>query len=165
MNSDCQLLVFSGLAIFLWGLWGFFGKLALDKGMEPTTLFLAEVVISFVCVLPVLIMILHKKEFFRQTVYWNIFGLVSGAALALGLLFYYLALQKGQVSLVVPLTATYPIISVLLGYVALNEKPSLFQWIGIFLVVSGAALLLSGPAGDTKAEAKADETITITPVP
>jgi transporter family protein len=76
---------------------------------------------------------------------WNIFGLISGAGLALGLLFYYMALEKGEVSIVVPLTAIYPIVSVLLGCIILKEKPSTLQWIGVFLVVAGAVLLLSGP--------------------
>jgi len=156
-----NVFVYSALAIILWGVWGFFGKLALDRQMEPATLFLAEVMISFVCALPLLIMILQKKGFFRQPVSWNVFGLVSGASLALGLLFYYLALQKGQVSVVVPLTATYPIVSVLLSYAVLNEKPSLSQWIGIILVVAGGSLLLSGPAKDAKTEANINETATI----
>jgi len=70
-------------------------------------------------------------------------------------------LQKGQVSVVVPLTATYPIVSVLLSYAVLNEKPSLSQWIGIILVVAGGSLLLSGPAKDAKTEANINETATI----
>jgi len=86
MNSHHQLLIFSALAIFMWGLWGFFGKLALERDMAPTTLFL------------------------------------------------------------IPLTSTYPIVSVFLSCVILNEKPSPTQWIGIFLVVAGSVLLLSGTA-------------------
>jgi hypothetical protein len=53
MSLDYRLLLFSGLAILLWGGWGFFGKLALAKNMAPTSLFLAEVGISAACAAPV----------------------------------------------------------------------------------------------------------------
>ena len=145
MNNNYQLFLFSGLAVVMWGLWGFFGKLALEREMTPSTLFLAEVFMSAVFSIPVLVMILRKNNSYLPHVSWNIFGLISGAGLALGLLFYYMALEKGEVSIVVPLTAIYPIVSVLLGYVILKEKPSTLQWIGVFLVVTGAVLLLSGP--------------------
>jgi transporter family protein len=145
MNNNYQLFLFSGLAVIMWGLWGFFGKLALEREMTPTTLFLAEVFMSAVFSIPVLVMIFRKQDSYLPHASWNIFGLISGAGLALGLLFYYMALEKGQVSIVVPLTAIYPIVSVLLGYAILKEKPSPLQWLGVFLVVLGAVLLLSGP--------------------
>ena len=145
MRNEYQLILFSVLAIFMWGLWGFFGKLALERGMRPTTIFLAEVFISAVCAIPLLLVVIRKRDSFPLHASWNTFGLVSGAGLALGLLFYYLALAKGPVSIVVPLTATYPAIPVLLGYLVLNERPSLLQWVGVILVVTGAILLLSGP--------------------
>jgi len=145
MNNNYQLFLFSGLAVIMWGFWGFFGKLALEREMTPTTLFLAEVFMSAVFSIPILVMILHKNKSCLPHGSWNIFGLISGAGLALGLLFYYMTLEKGQVSIVVPSTAIYPIVSVFLGYVILKEKPSPLQWIGAFLVVAGAVLLLSGP--------------------
>jgi transporter family protein len=145
MNNNYQLFLFSGLAVIMWGLWGFFGKLALEWEMTPITLFLAEVFMSTVLSMPILFTILRRQDVYLPHVSWNIFGLISGAGLALGLLFYYMALEKGQVSIVIPLTAIYPIVSVFLGYVILKEKPSTLQWIGVFLVVLGAVLLLSGP--------------------
>jgi len=147
MDSNYQLFLFSGLAIIMWGLWGFFGKLALEKEMTPTTLFLAEVFMSVVFSIPILVMSLRKNDSYLPHVSWNIFGLISGAGLALGLLFYYMALEKGQVSIVVLLTAIYPIVSVFLGSVILKEKPSPLQWVGVFLVILGSVLLLSGPLG------------------
>lgn len=145
MNNNHQLLLFSGLAVIMWGLWGFFGKMALEREMTPTTIFLAEVFMSTVISIPIVFTVIRKKDACLPHVSWNIFGLLSGAGLALGLLFYYMALEKGEVSIVVPLTAIYPIVSVLLGHVILGEKPTLFQWIGVILVVAGAVLLLSGP--------------------
>jgi hypothetical protein len=34
------------MIILMWGFWGFCGKLALEKNMAPTSIFLAEVFIS-----------------------------------------------------------------------------------------------------------------------
>lgn len=161
MNDNYQVPLFSGLAIIMWGLWGFFGKMALEREMAPTTLFLAEVFMSAVFSIPAVFLILRKSDIYPLHVSWNVFGLISGAGLALGLLFYYIALEKGEVSVVVPLTAIYPIVSVILGYAILKERPSLFQWIGIFLVVVGTMLLLSASRADVSHSANStDDTAT-----
>lgn len=152
MGADNRLLLLSGLTILLWGLWGFFGKLALERKMAPTSIFFAEILISAACALPLLLFLMRRQSVFPPHATWNAFGLASGAGLALGLLFYYLALEKGQVSVVVPLTATYPLVSVLLGYVVLGERPSAAQLVGAALVVVGMVLLLSGPAAKPSTE-------------
>jgi hypothetical protein len=82
MSIDYRVLLFAGLTILLWG---FFGKLALEKNMAPTSVFLAEVVISVVCAVPVLLILWHKREAAALYTAWNVFGLASGAGLALGL--------------------------------------------------------------------------------
>jgi bacterial/archaeal transporter family protein len=149
MRANYLLMLFSGITIILWGLWGFFGKLALERNMLPVTIFFAEVIVSMLCSILLFIFILPKQSILQLYNTWNIFGLISGAGLALGLLFYYFALSEGQASIVVPLTATYPIVSALLSYALLGERPRWIQWVGIILVVIGAALLLSGPIAKT----------------
>ena len=75
----------------------------------------------------------------------NVYGVLAGAALAVGVFFYYFALAEGRISIIVPLTATNPVVSALLGYMLLGERPTLAQWAGITLIIAGALLLLSGP--------------------
>jgi bacterial/archaeal transporter family protein len=133
----------------MWGLWGFFGKLALQKGMAPTAIFLAEVITSVACTVPILVVLLRSHSLSQFHTSWNVFGVFSGAGLALGLLCYYFALEKTQASILVPLTAMYPVISVLLSYAVLHERPSMLQWVGVVLVVVGAMLLLSTATIDT----------------
>ena len=152
MNLDYRLLLFSGLAILLWGGWGFFGKLALAKNMAPTSLFLAEVGISAACAAPVWWLLVRQPEASALLPAWNVFGLASGAGLALGLLCYYVALEASHASIVVPLTAVYPAVSVLLSYVLLDERPTGAQWVGIVFVIVGAILLLSGPTANISPE-------------
>jgi transporter family protein len=132
----------------MWGLWGFFGKLALQKGMAPTTMFLTEVITSAACTVPLVVVLFRNHSLSQVHTSWNVFGVLSGAGLALGLLCYYVALEKTQASILVPLTAMYPVVSVLLSYAVLHERLSLLQWVGVVLVV-GAILLLSPATTET----------------
>ena len=146
---DYRLVLLAGFTIVMWGLWGFFGKLALQKGMAPTTIFLAEVITSVACTVPILVVLLRSHSLSQCHTSWNVFGVLSGAGLALGLLCYYFALEKTQASILVPLTAIYPVVSVLLSYAVLHERPSMLQWVGVVLVIVGAMLLLSTATTDT----------------
>jgi drug/metabolite transporter (DMT)-like permease len=82
---DSRGLLLAGLTILLWGCWGFLGKLALDKHMAPTSVFLAEVGTSTVCGVLVLLLLWRKHDVASLTTSWNVFGVASGAGLALGL--------------------------------------------------------------------------------
>jgi len=74
-----------------------------------------------------------------------VFGEASGAGLALGLFCYYFALETSQAFILVPLTAVYPAVSVVLSSAFLHERPQVSQWVGILFVIVGAILLLTGP--------------------
>lgn len=113
--------------------------------MAPLSIFLTEVLVSVGCVIPILLMLWRKQNSVPLSISWNIFGIISGAGLAFGLLSYYFTLEKGQASIVIPLTAIYPAVSVLLSFTILGERPSSSQWVGIILVIVGAILLLAGP--------------------
>lgn len=150
MSAETRAIFFSSLTIGLWGLWGFWGKLALERKMAPTTIFLIETLMTTVLSVPVFLTFVWWQRANPLALSFNIYGLLSGAALAFGVLFYYFALAEGRVSIVVPLTATYPVVAALLGYMLLGERPSRAQWTGIVLVVVGAILLLSNPVRNTK---------------
>lgn len=139
------VLVLSGLTLLLWGLWGFFGKLAIKRGMPPLSIFLVEVAVGLLCGVAVVLLLPAMNAPRPWEAPWNGFGLLSGAVLAAGLVFYYLALGKGQATIVVPLTATYPAITVILSVFLLHERPNGFQWLGVALILGGLYLLVSGP--------------------
>jgi len=133
-------LLFSALAIVLWG---FIGKLALQRHMSPISVFFAEVIVSIVCTL--VVVVISRPNLHGLYNSSNVFGLLSGAGLALGLLCYYFALSRGQATIIVPLTACYPVVTVALSYGFLNERPTRSQLAGVVLVAVGLTLLLSGP--------------------
>lgn len=157
MSSPGRQLFFCALTIVCWGLWGFFGKLALEKKMAPGTIFLGEVFISCLCAIPVAAILVRNGAAPFSYSSWNLPGLLSGLGLAVGLLSYYFALEDADIAVVVPLTATYPLISVVLGYAILGERPSAMQCCGIALVVLGAALLLAGQPSKPTSELRSSK--------
>jgi transporter family protein len=138
MTTNMTVVVYAGLTILMWGLWGFFGKMALERNMPPVSVFLAEVLISlFVAAFFV------RRSLIPPQAKWSMFGLFSGAGLAIGLVFYYLALEHAQANMIVPLTSLYPAVTVVLSYIFLHERLSPLQWVGLVLLLVGAYLLLS----------------------
>lgn len=140
-----HLLLLAAAIVVSWGFWGFFGKLALQRAMPPLSLYLVEAAMG-VAVGAAAVMVLFAlgaRPAWQAPV--NVYGLLSGLGIAAGLLLFYLALAYGKAIVVVPLTATYPLVTVLLSYLVLGERPSAAQWLGLALVVMGAVCLLSGP--------------------
>ncbi|MEQ9349589.1 MAG: EamA family transporter, partial [Alphaproteobacteria bacterium] len=76
---------------------------------------------------------------------FNVWGVLSGLGLALGLLLFYLALELGKAAVIVPLTALYPVVAVLLSVLFLGERLTWVQWSGLVLALAGILLLVSGP--------------------
>lgn len=73
---------------------------------------------------------------------WNFYGLLSGGALALGLLSYYFALEVGSLSVVVTATSLYPVVAILLAVILLGERPSRLQWVAIALALASLLILI-----------------------
>ena len=148
MSLDYRFRLVSGLAIRWWGGWGLFGKLALAKKMAPTSLVLAAVGISAACAAPVWWLLVRQPAAAALAPAWNVVGLAAGAGVALGLWCYDVALEASHASIVVPLSAVYPAVSVLLSYALLDERPTGAQGVGIVCVIVGAILLLAGPTAN-----------------
>ncbi len=66
---------------------------------------------------------------------------VGMLSLAIAGTFVNLALKIAPASLVIPLTATSPLLSTLLAVVFFSERVSRGQWLGVFLIVVGSALI------------------------
>lgn len=67
------------------------------------------------------------------------------AASVIGHFAYFNALHAGRVSSVAPVTASYPLVAMLLAVLLLEEKVSLSRWIGAVLVVAGIFLIQRSP--------------------
>jgi len=81
---------------------------------------------------------------------WGAFGpgVLAGGVAGLGLLLYYGALRRGQVSVVTPLAATGVAVPVLVGAVT-GEVPGLVGWVGLVIAAVGVLTLArTRSAGD-----------------
>lgn len=132
-------LGFSLLAAGLWGLWGFLSKVATLQ-LPATAVFLISVV-GYVTVTG------YLAATKGLAIPWHPGGLAAalgaGICLACGLLFFFKALAEGAAAdVVVPLTALYPLVTVILSWTLLREGLSLRQMAGVALTLP-AVLLLS----------------------
>ncbi len=131
-------LVFSLLAVGLWGLWGFLSKLAALQ-LPAGAVYLMSVaghlaVVSFLAASGGL------------AVPWQPAGLAAGLGaglcMAFGLLFFLKALAAGGTGgVVVPLTALYPMVTVVLSWMVLHEDFTLRRLAGVALALAAGWLL------------------------
>ncbi len=120
-----------------WGLWSFIPKLT-TRYISPRSAIVYEAAAGIV----VAVVVLYLLGFQPETHPIGItLGLITGLLGFLGALAYLLAVSRGQVSLVVSLTALYPILSILLALVVLHEPITLKQGTGMFLALAAMVLI------------------------
>jgi bacterial/archaeal transporter family protein len=130
-------LAFSILTLILWGVWSFLGKVATQHLPSPAVYLLTIsghlVVVAFILVEGL------------GPVTWQPAGVAaalgSGIAMAVALLFFFKALARGPAIVVVPLTALYPAVAVVLSWIFLRESLTLRHLIGLALALAAVWLL------------------------
>jgi len=133
---------FAILAALVWGVAPVVEKIGL-KNIEPIS---GVMVRSFGIVLGVVVMSLCNVNVFKSALKADpktILFLFSGGILAsiLGQIFFYNALKQGEVSKMVPIAATYPLVSFLLGLLFFGESFTVLKGLGIGFVILGVFLL------------------------
>ncbi|MBU1207038.1 MAG: EamA family transporter [Proteobacteria bacterium] len=136
-----KLIIFLFLTTLFWGMAAIFDKLALGK----TSPFTGMMVRQFILTGILLAVGVGSGRLGnlgtldgRSIVLFGLSGICGGAA---GLWTYYHALRLGGASLVVPITATYPLIAVLLSWLILQESLTVSRIIGTALIVLGVWLV------------------------
>ena len=134
-----SLFLWTMMALVTFGLWGFFPKLAvnyINPGNALIYQVLGGILVGFIG--------MFLMGFRPQTHPLGIlFALLTGITGVLGTFFYYAAAIRGQISIVVSLTALYPLITILLAIVFLHEIITLRQVTGLCFAVA-ATILLAG---------------------
>jgi len=124
-------LWFALMALVGWGVWGFLVKLGADR-MNPRAL----QILFVVGMIPPLVLALAKVKFVVQKDRQGIFyGILNGLLATLGMLAFYAAMARGQASLVAPLTALFPLFTVIGAVLLLKEKLNRFQVVGIAMAL------------------------------
>ena len=130
-------LISSLFALFFFGLWGFFSKLALFHITARAALLMQSIGVLLVS------LFLVKGIAFRELLHLKgaNFGVLTGVAYGLGCLFYLMAADKGKLVTVVTLTALYPLITILCSFFWLNETITLKQGFGVILALVAIVIM------------------------
>lgn len=132
-------LQLSLVSLILWGIWGFLSKILLDNVNWKSVFFFA----TFAQLFFIVIFYAFAKPsltFNMQTCSAMLLGIMGVAAT---MTFYY-ALEQGKASVVVPLAAMYPLVTVILSVLLLREQLSLTQGIGVLLAIVAVVLISIG---------------------
>jgi len=127
--------VYCLIALLGWGFWGF-GTKVLGKYLAPFPLsFFSNIgtVIFLLLLLPKFSVSLNK---------FSLYALFNGIIAGVGTFGFYFALNKGEASIIFPLTSLYIVIPVIFGYLFLKEPLTLKHLVG-FILASIAIYLLS----------------------
>jgi bacterial/archaeal transporter family protein len=132
-------LAFSIATIVLWGAWGVQSKLIVDRispwmnqalfplGLLPALLFLT-----------ISRNMRRGSNLLRGSGYAFLTGILGGV----GNIAFYLALARGgKAAIVVPMTCVFPLVTVILAAVVLNETMSRIQTLGLVLAFLSIYLL------------------------
>ena len=127
------------LTVITWGLWGFCSKIAFNYAKPRQAL-----LFQTVGVLAFAVLVLYLEKFHVE---WNLPGF-SWAALGgffafIGFLTFFAALEKGNTSAVVTLSALYPMVTIMISIAFLHERLTTRQGVGIGLALIASALLAS----------------------
>lgn len=128
------------LCMAAWGVSRLFPKLATNH-IDPKSALAYEVLGEVIAVLLILATLGFVKPMFdfKGSSFAVLAGLFGGA----GVYWYLLAADRGNVSQLVGVTALYPVITVLLGVLVLNEPLTAKQIAGVGLAVTAVWLVSS----------------------
>ncbi len=130
-------LVFSVLALIIWGLWGFFPKLATNY-LDPKSVLIWEVLGGMLVGLGILVALNFKPALHPQGI---LFALLTGIAGIAGALFFLYALSQGKAPVVIAITALYPLVTILLVHFIFKEPITIQQGSGIILAILAIMLM------------------------
>jgi len=118
-------------ALFSFGIWGFFTKLAINYVDSKSALIFQTLGVAMVG-LTALVLMNFKPATDIKGIF---FATLTGVAYGIGCLFYFIAADKGKIITVVTLTALYPLVTILFAYLFLKEGIHLKQCLGILFAL------------------------------
>lgn len=125
------------LSVLLWGVWGFFQKLATNH-MPPRNVYIFATAGALCIVGSVFVTSSFPLNVTSKGIF---FAVLAGMCSSLGGLLFLNALSRGTASIVIPFTALYPVVTIFLCFSVLEETVTLKQGIGILLALLSMFLL------------------------
>jgi bacterial/archaeal transporter family protein len=139
MLKQTGWIVTAVLALLFWGGWGFFQKLATNS-MPPKSVYLFTVGGAFITSFLILVALHFRVE---VTPIGMRYALLAGLLGSIGGLCFVHSVSKGKASVVITMTALYPLVTILLSFFFLRETITIKQGIGILFALL-AMLFLAG---------------------
>jgi len=136
-----MVYIFLLLTILFWGTTPVVEKSALNNTSPFIGLTIRSTVVVVILWIATLLTGKLNILFKSDTKTIILFSLSGILASLLGMLTYYSALKLDLSSRVVPLAATYPLISALWAYIFLGEQLTLPRIIGTILIITGILLV------------------------
>ena len=131
-------IIFALACALSWAFWGMLGKLSANHGVPAPTLAFLSACASFV----VIVSAYAWQRFpVAPTPAGALWALASGVCGAIGMLFFAMAIKRGDAAIIVTLSAIYPVFTLLLSPLILQEKLTLTHVIGVLLVTLGVVLV------------------------
>ncbi len=133
--------IYALLSAFFASLVAIFGKIGI-KGVDSNLAVALRTVIIVFFAWGVVMMQGNFSDMFKISRFSYIFIFLSAIATGLSWMFYYKALQLGDVSRVVPIDKLSIALTVILAIIFLAEKPSLGNVLGSLLVTAGVMVTI-----------------------
>ena len=132
-------IVYVVLAALFWGLSGGIGGILTDEGWNPVMVSFYRGGIGLLFVLVWLALSPSNSGLKnRRLWFWSV---IAGVGVAGNFAFYFVSISEGSVAVAATLMYCAPVFVYLISFVFKLEKPTLFKWIAIAMVMVGIVLL------------------------
>jgi transporter family protein len=132
-------LIYVAVVLLAWGVIGIFQKLATNRISAESTL--VWLIVGFILLLPWLYPSGGLFQYSKRALVW---GLLSGFLSNLGAWGLFAAMRSGgKAAIVVPMTALYPVVVVILAPFLLHETVTPLQGVGVLSALISVVLLSS----------------------
>lgn len=128
--------IYALLSAFFASLVAIFGKIGI-KDVDSNLAVAIRTIIIMVFAWVIVMIQGNASEMFNISRYAMTFIVLSALATGLSWMFYYKALQLGEVARVVPIDKLSIVLTIILAFVFLAEKPTLGNVLGGLLVTAG----------------------------
>ena len=137
---NLTLLIGSGAMLLFWGVWGIVVKLV-TKEIGMQALLWGQV--GAIGLFPVYFLLFKEMLPLELKAGTIALSVIAGMLGVLGTMAFYVLLRVAPASIVVPLSAMYPVVTVVLAYFFLHEDLSLTRIAGVVCALAAIWLLTS----------------------
>lgn len=128
------------LTIIAWGLWGIFDKLALER-LQPKDVFLATTLLALPQI-PLLVVLLYSTQpQWQLNLALVVYAAISSLVSSLGMMLYLNVMKRTDTTVVLSLTAAYPLVTQVVCLFVMDESFSAGRAVGAVFIALGVVVI------------------------